>query len=102
MEDTRDLKKTLGLCIMPTALKMNQSSEAAKREWIDDVAFFRDKCNEKTKFVQDSDDIAAKRLMVDLESKEDHYDRIREKEEEDKQRMIEGKVENTAHIALEV
>jgi len=39
---------------------------------------------------------------VDLESKEDHYDRIREKEEEDKQRMIEGKVENTAHIALEV
>lgn len=102
MEDTRDLKKFAGLCVMPTALKANQSVSAAQREWIDDVAFFRDKCHENAKFVEESEEMAAKRLMVDLEGKEDHYDRIREKEEEDKQRQIEGKVEDTAHIALEV
>lgn len=102
MEDTRDLKKTVGLCIMPTALKRNQSFEVAKKEWIDDVAFFRDKCHENAKYVEESDEIAAKRLMVDMESKEDHYDRIREKEEEDKQKQIENRVETTAHYALEV
>ena len=102
MEDTRDFKKTAGLCIMPTAIKANQSFQEAKDEWIRDIEFFRDKCNEKTKYVEESEDISNKRLMVDLESKEDKYERIKEKEEEDKQNFIKEKVEDTAHIALEV
>lgn len=100
-EDTRDKKKNVGLCIMPTALKRNQSVSDAKEEWINDVEFFRDKCQEKTKFVVENEDTAAKRLMIDLENKEDHYERIREKDEEEKQKEIEDKIESTAHVALE-
>lgn len=102
MEDRRDLKKTLGLCIMPTAIRANESLEEAKSEWINDINFFRDKCGEKTKYVQEKEENSAKRLMIDLENKEDGYERIREKSEEDKQKLMEGKIENTTHVALEV
>lgn len=101
LEDTRDRQKAVGLCVMPTSLKRNQSISDAKSEWVYDIEFFRDKCQEKTKFVTEEED-NSKRLMLELEAKEDHYERIREKEEEEKQKEVQGKIDSTAHVAMEV
>jgi len=76
LSDRRDLTKKATVCIMPTALKAGQSIEDAKEEWCHDILFFRDKCKEKNKFVEESSD---KNKRMEFEGKE----RIRDKENED-------------------
>ena len=87
---------------MPTSVKRNQTSESAREEWINDIIFFRDKCNEKTKFVLEDDSTNIQKRLLDLESNQDKYSRIKEKEEEDKQKILETKVSERTHLALEV
>ena len=102
LTDLRDTTKRATLCIMPTAVKENQSVEKAKEEWIHDIFFFRDKCKDKNKFVDESPEIKRKRMEVEIESKEEKYQRIKEKESEDQQKTVEAKVTENAKVAMEV
>lgn len=86
---------------MPTALKVGQSIEAAKEEWYKDIYFFRDKCKDKNKFVDESPEIKKKRMEVEIEAKEEKFERIKDKENEDDQKKIEKKVEDTTKVALQ-
>lgn len=97
----RDPQKRATLCIMPTALKAGQSIEAAKEEWYHDIYFFRDKCKDRNKFVDESPEIKKKRQEVEIAAKEEKYERIKNKENEDDQKKIEKKVEETTKVALE-
>lgn len=97
----RDPTKRATLCIMPTALKAGQSIEAAKEEWYHDIFFFRDKCKDRNKFVEESPEIKKRRMEVEVEAKEEKYERIKDKENEDDQKKIERKVEETTKVALE-
>lgn len=101
LSDLRDSTKKATLCIMPTAVKENQSIEKARDEWFKDIFFFRDKCKDKNKFVEESAEISRKRVEVEVEAKEEKYDRIREKENEDSQKKMEQKVEQTTQVAME-
>lgn len=101
LSDLRDPTKRATLCIMPTALKAGQSIEAAKEEWYKDIFFFRDKCKDKNKFVDESPEIKRKRIDVEVAAKEEKFDRIKNKENEDDQKLIERKVEQTTKVALQ-
>ena len=86
---------------MPTALKVSQSIEEAKEEWIHEIAFFRDKCKDRNKYVDESPEIQKKRMEVEIEAKEEKFERIKEKENENDQKKVERKVEETTKIALQ-
>lgn len=101
LSDLRDPSKRATLCIMPTALKAGQSIEAAKEEWYHDIFFFRDKCKDKNKFVDESPEIKRKRIDVEVAAKEEKFERIKNKENEDDQKLIERKVEQTTKVALQ-
>lgn len=72
---------------MPTALLEGQSIEKAKQSWVDDIFFFRDKCKDTNKFVEDSPEISKKRVQVEIEAKQEKYERIKEKENENLQKV---------------
>jgi hypothetical protein len=88
LTDIRDTSKKANLCIMPTALKEGESIEKAKQSWVDDIFFFRDKCKDTNKFVEDSPEIQNKRVQVEIEAKQEKYERIKEKENENNQKVI--------------
>ena len=99
--DTRDQSKQATLCVMATALKENESIEKYKENWVHDIFFFRDKCKDKNKFVDDSPEIKQKRMQLEIESQQDKFLRIQEKENEDQQKVIEVKVQEKAKLALQ-
>jgi len=101
LSDLRDSSKKATLCIMPTALKAGQSIEKAKEEWFNDIYFFRDKCKDKNKYVDESPQIKQKRMEVEIEAKNEKFDRIKDKENEDDQKVIQKKVEANTKIALQ-
>ena len=86
---------------MATALKENESIEKYKESWVHDIFFFRDKCKDKNKFVDDSPEIKQKRMQLEIESQQDKFLRIQEKENEDQQKVIEVKVQEKAKLALQ-
>ena len=86
---------------MATALKENESIEKYKENWVHDIFFFRDKCKDKNKFVDDSPEIKQKRMQLEIESQQDKFLRIQEKENEDQQKVIEVKVQEKAKLALQ-
>lgn len=86
---------------MPTALKESESIEKYKENWLHDIFFFRDKCKDKNKFVDDSPEIKQKRMQLEIESQQDKFLRIQEKENEDQQKVIEVKVQEKAKLALQ-
>ena len=86
---------------MATALKENESIEKYKENWLHDIFFFRDKCKDKNKFVDDSPEIKQKRMQLEIESQQDKFLRIQEKENEDQQKVIEVKVQEKAKLALQ-
>lgn len=85
---------------MPTAVKASESIEKYKENWMHDIFFFRDKCRDKSREVDESPEIKRKRMELDVEAKEDKVMRIREKEDEDRQRVVEMKVQEKAKLAL--
>lgn len=101
LSDLRDSSKRVTLCIMPTAVKAGDSVEKTKQSWINDIFFFRDKCKDKNKFVDESPEIKSKRMEVEVLAKEEKYQRIKEKENENMQKVVEAKVSDTAKTALE-
>ena len=102
LTDQRDPKnKRATLCIMATAIKAGQSIEDARDEWIHDIYFFRDRCKDRNKFVEESPEIKQKRMEVEIAAKEEKFERIKNKENEDDQKKIEKKVEATTQIALQ-
>lgn len=86
---------------MATALKENESIEKYKENWLHDIFFFRDKCKDKNKYVDDSPEIKQKRMQLEIESQQDKFLRIQEKENEDQQKVIEVKVQEKAKLALQ-
>lgn len=99
--DIRDPTKQATLCVMPTAVKENESIEKYKENWVHDIFFFRDKCKDKNKFVDDSPEIKKKRMQIEVEAQQDKFMRIQEKENEDQQKVVEKKVQEKTKIALE-
>ena len=72
---------------MPTALLEGESIAKARQSWVDDIYFFRDKCKDTNKFVEDSPEITQKRVQVEIEAKQEKYERIKEKENENLQKV---------------
>lgn len=101
LSDMRDPAKRATLCVMPTAVKIGQTIEKFRDEWIDDIMFFRDKCKDTNKYVEESEEIKRKRLDVEIAAKDDKYQRIKDKEHENDQKKLEAKVEKTTKLALE-
>lgn len=101
LSDMRDSTKRATLCVMPTAVKAGQTIEKARDEWINEIMFFRDKCKDINKFVEESEEIKRKRLEVEIAAKDDKYQRIKDKENENDQKKLEAKVEKTTKLALE-
>ena len=104
--DERDSAKRITLCIMPLGLLPGQSVIQARDTWIKDITFFKDKCQEKKRFMDidssDSDIIKRKKLEIEIEEQEESFTRVEERNQEEREKSIEGRVEETAKIAIQV
>ena len=100
--DIRDPTKRATLCMMPTAIRYNDTLDNYKEKWLKDIYIFRDKCKDKNKYVDESPEIKKKRMEVELEAKWEKYERIKEKENEDVEKIIESKIQQRAKHALQV
>jgi hypothetical protein len=91
---------------MPLGLLPGQSVIQARDTWIKDITFFKDKCQEKKRFMDidssDSDIIKRKKLEIEIEEQEESFTRVEERNQEEREKSIEGRVEETAKIAIQV
>ena len=99
--DIRDSLKKLTLCIMPTATPAGSSIEDYRERWIRDILFFKNKCKDKNKYVEESPEIKKRMKDIEIEARNEKYERIKEKENEDDQKRIEMKAQNKAEVALQ-
>ena len=88
---------------MPTAMKQGESLEETRDVWMRDITFFKEKCFEKSKFVNLVDpNLEQRKKEIAMEEQSAKFQRIEESNEEDKEKGLEGKVASTAKIAMEV
>jgi hypothetical protein len=103
LSDQRDEKKYASLCIMPTAMKQGDSLEETRDVWMKDITFFKEKCFEKSKFVNLVDpNLEQRKKEIAMEEQSAKFQRIEESNEEDKEKGLENKVASTAKLAMEV
>jgi len=43
----------VNICILPSMLFGDESFESAKHKWVYDIAFFRDNCKDKARYVDE-------------------------------------------------
>jgi hypothetical protein len=56
LADQRDGSKNVNICILAAMLTPEESFETALHKWVYDIAFFRDNCKEKDRYVEENSD----------------------------------------------
>lgn len=114
--DKRDTKKRAILCIMPISLKGDQTLKELRNNWVYDIKFFKEKCkdneltmnafdNEIAKLLKQSTQdpyILRKKYEILSQNRDEILQKIREKNEDLKEKNIAKNVEKIAKEALEV
>jgi len=92
--DERDASKTATICILAEMLDEDESFETALHKWLYDIAFFRDNCHDKDKYVDEKVDpiLAIKQEAIEEEKQEEELMRIKIKDETEREASIQAQV----------
>jgi len=100
LADSRDATKNVDLCILPEMLTPDESFEEAKHKWLYDIAFFRDNCKEKDRYVEDP---ATGEVLEDEPDPiiQIHMEAIEEEKEEEQLERIKIKDETQREVSIQ-